>query len=127
MANVLVDTSAWVEYFRKGEGPAAVHLDHLLEERQAALCGVVEMELLQGARSEEKNMLQDLLAALPYVEADRADYQTAGELLAGLRAKGLRVPATDALIAALCLRRSINLLTLDKHFDLIHQVKKIKI
>jgi len=127
MANVLVDTSAWVDYFRKGEGPSAAHLDSLLDGRRAVLCGVVEMELLQGVRPEEKTMLRDLLAALPYIEAGREDYQAAGELLAGLRAKGFRVPATDALIAALCSRRSLSLLTLDKHFDLVHQVKKIKI
>ena len=127
MANVLVDTSVWVNFFRGVEGPAVASLDHLLEEKQAVLCGMVELELLQGAKPGEKAMLQDLLSALPYVETERIDFQTTGELLNGLRAKGFQVPATDGLIASLCSRYQLSLLTLDKHFDLFHTVKKIKV
>ncbi len=126
MANVLVDTSVWVDFFRGSEGPAVGSLDHLLEEKRVVLCGTVELELLQGAKPGERPMLQDLLAALPYVETERADFQTAGELLSGLRAKGFQVPATDGLIAALCLRHRFTILTLDKHFDHFHNLKKIK-
>jgi len=126
MANVLVDTSVWVDFFRKGESSAAGSLDRLLEEKQVVLCGTVELELLQGAKPGERPMLQDLLAALAYVETERADFQTAGELLNGLRAKGFQVPATDGLIAALCLRHRFTILTLDKHFDHFHNLKKSK-
>ena len=127
MANVLVDTSVWVNFFRGVESPAVVSLDRLLEEKQVVLCGVVELELIQGAKSGEKAMLQDLLSALPYVETERVDFQTTGELLNGLRARGLQVPATDGLIASLCSRHGLSLLTLDKHFDHFHNVKKVKV
>ncbi len=126
MANVLVDTSVWVEYFRGGQSPAADSLDELLEEKQAVLCGPVELELLQGAKPGEKGMLWELFSALPYVETERADFQKAGELLNSLRANGIQIPATDGLIASLCSRHHFPLLTLDKHFDSIQQVKKLK-
>ncbi len=126
MANVLVDTSVWVDYFRGTPSPAAAKLDGLLEERRVFLCGTVELELLQGAKAGEKDMLEDLLSALPYLDSERVDFQTAGFLLNGLRSKGLMVPASDGLIAALCLRHQCPILTLDKHFDHFHQVKKLK-
>jgi predicted nucleic acid-binding protein len=127
MANVLVDTSAWVDFFRGTNSPAAASLDRLLEERQVVLCGTVELELLQGAKPGEKAMLEDLLTALPYVETEREDFQKAGELLNGLRVKGFQIPASDGLIAALCSRHELSLLTLDKHFNHFHHIKKIKV
>lgn len=126
MANVLVDTSVWVNFFRGVEGPSVAVLDRLLEEKQAVLCGTVELELLQGAKPAEKAMLQDLLTAMPYVETERVDFQMAGELLGGLRLKGFQIPATDGLIASICYRHRFSLLTLDKHFDHFHNVRKIK-
>jgi predicted nucleic acid-binding protein len=126
MANVLVDTSVWVDYFRGVASPAADSLDSLLGEKQVVLCGTVELELLQGAKPGEKAMLQELLSALPYVETERVDFQAAGEWLNGLRANGFQIPATDGLIASLCSRHHLLLLTLDKHFDHFHHIKKIK-
>jgi predicted nucleic acid-binding protein len=127
MANVLVDTSVWVDFFRGVESPSAASLDRLLEEKQVVLCGTVELELLQGAKQAEKAILQELLTALPYVETERVDFQMAGELLSGLRSKGIQIPATDGLIASLCARHHFTLLTLDKHFDHCHNVKKLKV
>jgi predicted nucleic acid-binding protein len=97
------------------------------DENQVVLRGTVELELLQGAKPGEKSMLQDILTALPYVETELVDFQTAGELLNGLRAKGYEVPASDGLIASLCSRHQFTLQTLDKHFDHFHNVKKLKV
>ena len=119
MPDVMVDTSAWVEFFRSGEGPTSDAVTGLLSEGAAALCGVVEMELLQGVRAKEQATLAELLEALPYVEVERQDFVAAGELLASLRRAGTLIPATDALIAACCMRRGMPLLTLDRHFDAI--------
>jgi predicted nucleic acid-binding protein len=127
MANVLVDTSAWVDYFRGTPSAAASALDRLLEDKGAVLCGTVELELLQGAKAGERTMLKDLLTGLPYIETERTDFQDAGELLNSLRAKGFQIPASDGIIAALCLRHQLSILTLDKHFNHFHQIKKIKV
>lgn len=127
MPNVLVDTSVWVDFFRHGENPASLELDRLLKERQVVLCGIVELELLQGARPSDKAALSELLSGLPYLETDRGDFQKAGELLGSLRTRGFQIPATDGLIAALCLRHHLTLLTLDRHFNHIVGFKKTKV
>lgn len=124
MPDVLIDTSAWVDFFRQGEGPVAATLDRLLEDDQAVLCGVVEMELLQGVRAKDRSRLRVLLCALRYVSVEREDFLVAGERLGELRRGGITVPATDALIAALCTRHRLELLTTDRHFEHFPAVKR---
>jgi hypothetical protein len=91
-------------------------VDRLLDEEQIVFCGIVELELLHGFRPDERNRFVPLFDVLPYVEVDREDWRSASELLAGLRARGISIPATDALIAALCRRHDLMLLTLDQRF-----------
>lgn len=124
MASVLVDTSVWVDYLRHGRSPSSQELDLLLEEDRAVLCGVVELELLQGVRPHDKPALAELLSALPFIETEREDFQAAGEILGHLRTRGIQIPATDGLIAATCLRQKMVLLTGDRHFDHIQNLQK---
>lgn len=124
MSEVMVDSSAWIEFFRSGMGPASDAIASLLSEGRAAICGVVEMELLHGVRSEERANLAELLEALPYAELEREDFAAAGELLGSLRRAGRLIPATDALIGACCVRHGMALLTLDRHFDVIPNLER---
>jgi predicted nucleic acid-binding protein len=47
---ILVDTSAWVDFFR-GRGRHAMRVDDLLEHDEVALCGPVVTEIRRGLRS----------------------------------------------------------------------------
>ena len=124
MDEVLIDTSAWVAALR-GDDPAVQKaVDDLLEADRALFCGVVEMELLHGMRLKEREKLLSLFRALRFLEIDREDWRAAGYLLNDLRCRGRVVPATDALLAVLCLRHKVPLLTLDKHFDEIPKLNR---
>ncbi len=116
-ADVLVDSSAWIEYFRQSDGLVGDTILRLLDADRIVLCGIVELELLQGALPKERRMLKELLQALTYVESERRDFVAAGEGLALLRRRGVTIPATDGLIATLCLRHRLSLLAIDSHFD----------
>lgn len=60
---ILVDTSAWIDFFR-GRGPLAARVDELIESDQVALCGPVVTELRRGLRSQaERGRVLPLLAA----------------------------------------------------------------
>lgn len=83
------------------------------------------MELLWGVRPHERKHLSKLLDALEYIETTREDYFAAGQLLCALREKGVTIPSTDGLIAVLCLRHSLNLLTTDSHFQQISGLRLI--
>ena len=120
---VLVDTSAWIEALRGRDARLTEIVDRLLDEERVVFCGIIEMELLHGLRKSEAEGCLALFEVLPYIEVDRQEWRRGGELLAGMRSRGSAIPATDALIAALCLRHELTLLTLDKHFNNIPQLK----
>ncbi|MDF1521321.1 MAG: PIN domain-containing protein [Trueperaceae bacterium] len=113
---VLVDTSAWVAFFR-GEEPACARVVELVGAGRAVRCGPVELELRQGLRRPEASAVLDLWSALPEVAVDGLDFASAGDLLRKLRAQGRAIPSMDGLIATLALRHDAALLTLDRHFD----------
>lgn len=127
MADVLIDTSAWIEFLRQSEGAVGDAVLRLLDEDRAVLCGMVELELLQGARPKERRTLADLLQALRYVETERRDFVAAGERLAELRRQGVTIPASDGLIALLCIRHRLQLLTIDAHFDHLPELARLPV
>lgn len=114
---VLVDSSAWVEFLRKGgDVPTGRRVADLLDSDQAALSGTIEMEILQGLRDRDARRVQTLLSVVHFVDTLRSDYQAAGARLRELRATGVTVPASDALIASVAVRTRLPLLTVDQHF-----------
>ena len=123
---VMVDTTAWITYFRTGTCDICDRLDLLLARRRAGLCGVVELELLQGIRPAERDHVVGLLDVLPFFPADRACFRAAGDISNTLRRRGVTIPSTDCLIAAICLRNDLKLLTLDRHFDQLPEVQRFK-
>jgi len=123
-ADVLVDTSAWLEFFNRGDGPVSYAVYRLIREDRAVLAGVVLAELLHGTDTEkDKETLRRNLLSLRYVEDDRRDWMLAGGIMAKLRKKGYFVPLTDALISVLCVRHDLAILTLDGHFAHFNDMK----
>jgi predicted nucleic acid-binding protein len=126
---VLADTNVWIAYFRgerakAQEQPAAEALDRLISEDRVVLSGVVEMELYQGLRENEREMLEAQFTALEFFETRREDFRQAGHVLGDLRRQGITIPSPDALIAALCLRHDLTLLENDGHFEHIEGLKR---
>ena len=123
MNKILIDSSVWIDYFKRSSA-VAEHVNSLLDEDRVALCGMVELEILQGMRGKEHVMIQDLFQALHYIETDRQDFISAGLTLGQLRGKGITIPSSDCLIAALCIRHHLILFTLDNDFKHIPTLKR---
>jgi predicted nucleic acid-binding protein len=118
VTDTLVDTSVWVSFLRWGADPASGELDRLIRHHRAVLVGPVLAELLKGLRSgQQADLLGKLFAALPYLEAERSDWEKAGTVLRELGSRGITLPLSDALIAAVARRHGMPVLTLDPHFD----------
>jgi predicted nucleic acid-binding protein len=118
MANVVIDTSAWIRFFRYGNDEVSQFVAELVMNDQAVVTGVVLTELLQGLKTEkERQHLTALFSSLPFIETVRADWQNAGEDLQELRRRGITVPVTDAVIATVAHRRGLAVLTTDPHFQ----------
>ena len=122
--NVLVDTSAWVDFFR-GTSRTADEVAKLVEEGRACICGVVSYELTQGMKSDDEAVrLAGTLSALRYIEMTAELWVRAGAISAGLRRRGITLPMSDMLIGALALEHGLEVLTVDDHFASIPGLKR---
>lgn len=118
-ARVLVDTSAWVAYFAGDERIVGV-LNIPINDDRVVMCGQVKQELLQGTRDEKMfAKLERELSTWPYEAETAADFREAAHIYARSRRKGLTVPASDCLIAALAKRCDLLLCATDPHFKSI--------
>ncbi|MCI5159481.1 MAG: PIN domain nuclease [Candidatus Electrothrix sp. AUS1_2] len=116
--NVLIDTSAWIDFFRGTGGAAGDRVAELIRLDRAYLTGPVMAELLHGARGKrETKELDAVFATIPILDVRREDWITTGTTLHALRKKGLSVPLTDVLIASVAQQHKMAVLTLDKHFQ----------
>ena len=118
MTKTLIDTSAWIDFFRNNFTPYADAVALLIEQDRAIITGPVIAELLQGLKTQrEADNLRELLSIVTYVEVKNDDWNATGLLLGKLRRNGITVPLTDALIAVVAKHNSYDVLTIDHHFN----------
>ena len=116
---ILIDTSAWIDFFR-GNGPLADDVDRALEDGEAAVCGPIQTELRRGLRSRGERARVLLHLGGCHVLAAPADlWNEAGDLGFMLRPKGLTLKTLDLLIACHALSHKVPLLTADRDFKLM--------
>jgi len=118
---LLVDTSVWSLAFRRDatKGPPEVGaLRAALEGGDSVVTtGLVLQELLQGfSGPRDRDQIIDHFAALPLLSPDRQDHVEAAELRNRCRRAGVQVGTIDAILAQLCIRHDLTLLTTDKDF-----------
>lgn len=117
---VLVDSSIWIEASRRqGDLAAKVGLEALLEEYEAATTSPVLLEVLGGARKEERKRMRDYFRVVPHVAVDAKDWDNALTLAWQLKDKGHTLPWNDVLIASVALRRDLRVYAQDKHFEMM--------
>lgn len=115
---ILIDTSAWISFFR-GKGVLASKVDALIEADEAALCGPVLTELRRGLRSTERRRVLPALAGCHELAQPDELWTKAGELGFSLARRGATVKTLDLLIATYALHHRVALLTEDSDFKRI--------
>ncbi len=124
---VLVDTSAWIEFFRKKEPYYSAILE-LVDNDLVCCIGIVLAELLQGAKSEkELNTIKEFLHVFDFLPESIKSWEKAGELSYTLKQKGKGVGLSDCYIAVLTKSSDVRLLSLDKHFDVLKKEIELKL
>jgi predicted nucleic acid-binding protein len=125
---VLVDTSVWVEFFRR---PSRIDLPAVVDLDEVVTCLPVVQEVLQGFREEAAFALaRDAMLALPLVEAPLQQelFEEAVSLYRSARAAGLTVRSSfDCLIAACALRHGLTVLHRDRDFDFLARVSPLRV
>ncbi|MGQ3684143.1 MAG: type II toxin-antitoxin system VapC family toxin [Candidatus Loosdrechtia sp.] len=124
---VLVDTSAWIEFFRK-KTPYHKTIAELIDGSRICCTGIVLAELIQGAKSQkEVGVLKEFLYVFDFLPDTTELWEKAGELSSLLRRKGKSAGLSDCYISVMAYTHNARLLTLDKHFESIRKEMKINL
>lgn len=120
---LLVDTSVWSLALRRDTIPELAEVIALRSALQGdavvVTTGIVLQELLQGfAGPRAGKDIVERFSALPAVTPDRQDHIDAARLRNLCRRKGVQLGTIDALLAQLCVRHDLVLLTTDRDFAL---------
>ena len=119
--SLFVDTSVWSLAMRRDAPPTApeVHeLGRAIEARNSVFAtGLVLQELLQGfSKPKAQEQIIERFRALPMLIPERKDHIQAAELRNTFRRNGVQVGTIDALLAQMCIRYGLVILTTDKDF-----------
>lgn len=129
---LLVDTSVWSLALRRDaaatEPEVATLKDALAGSDVVVTTGLVLQELLQGfVGPKAKAQIIESFAALALVQPDREDHIAAADLRNACRSAGVQLGTVDAVIAQLCVRHGLMLLTTDRDFAHAAKHSKLKL
>jgi len=123
---VLVDTSVWIEVFRKAK---PLRLEDHVEFDEVVTCLPVIQEVLQGFDKEEAfRSAREAMWALPVVESPLGQpvVDEAVDLYRRARRAGLTVRSgVDCLIAACALRHGLTVLHADRDFTTLARISHL--
>jgi predicted nucleic acid-binding protein len=118
---LFVDTSVWslaLRRDRESSEPTVGELRRALQNGEILVTtGVVIQELLQGFNGPKDHArLLERFSVLPFLMPDRQDHIEAAGLRNACRRRGVQLTTIDALLAQLCIRHELTLLTTDQDF-----------
>ena len=125
---ILVDTSVWIEHFRRA---SELDLEAVLDLDEVVTCLPVVQEVLQGFDEQSAYRLaREAMFAFPIVESPLSDevFLLAIDLYRSARRAGLTVRSgVDCLIGACALRSSLTVLHQDRDFDALARVSTLDV
>jgi hypothetical protein len=130
--SLFVDTSVWSLALRRDQPAGRAEVGMLvraLEGGETLLTtGLVLQELLQGfAGPKSRPEIVERFSALPLIVPDREDHIEAAELRNHCRRKGVQIGTIDALLAQLCMRHDLTMLTADEDFTHVAEHSRLKV
>ena len=130
--NLFVDTSVWSLALRRDTPAGGAEVSHLTEalegSAQVFTTGLVLQELLQGfSGPHNRQAVIERFGALPFLVPDRRDHVEAADLRNQCRKQGLQVATIDVLLAQLCIRHDLVMLTTDKDFTAIAEIHPLRL
>lgn len=118
---ILIDTSAWIVSFKKAGDPQLKEfLKSSILSGMAATAPIIILELLQGCRTvKERDDLKIKLESLDILSITQSVWKKAYEIGFSLRRKGVTIPTTDLIIAAVAIENNSIILHHDEHYRMI--------
>jgi predicted nucleic acid-binding protein len=130
--NLFVDTSVWSLAWRRDRPRPSAQVK-LLEQALAGddlvvSTGLVLQELLRGFTGpKQRARILDAFLSIPLVVPDREDHVAAADLRNQCRRKGVQVGTIDGLLAQLCIRHQLQILSADADFGRIATLTPLRL
>ena len=128
----LVDTSVWSLAFRRDHPPDLPEVSALARALEGGelvvTTGLILQEILQGFRGPSaRDRILARFGTLPLLSPDLEDHIEAAALRNLCRRRGVQAGTIDALIARLCIRHGLTLLTTDGDFHRMAEHSPLKV
>ncbi|HRK18033.1 MAG TPA: PIN domain-containing protein [Hyphomicrobiaceae bacterium] len=119
--SLFVDTNVWSELLRRDSPRPLPEVEELSRALDTYVdiytTGIVLQEVLQGITGpKHKRLVLEHFEPLKFVRPERADHVAAAELRNSCRRAGVQVQTIDALLAQICIRNGLMMLSLDGVF-----------
>jgi predicted nucleic acid-binding protein len=129
---LLVDTSVWSLALRRDAPQDLPEVDRLSTAlgggETVFATGLILQEILQGvAGPKARDQIVERFSVLPFLVPDRQDHIAAAELRNECRRAGVQIGTIDVLLARLCLRHDLELLTTDLDFERVAERAPLRI
>ncbi len=129
---VLVDTSVWSLALRRDRQDGNPSVDFLAEtlQREGSIftTGLILQELLQGfSGPKARTQILDRFTPLPLIVPQREDHIAAADLRNECRRRGLQIGTIDALLAQLCIRHDLMMLSTDGDFEHLARIAPLRL
>ena len=127
-----MDTSVWSLALRRDAPSSADEVRTLIRMIEAGetiiTTGLVLQELLQGfSGPKAQAQILDRFSAIPLLAPDREDHVEAAQLRNRCRRAGIQAGTIDALLAQLCIRHDLTMLSSDKGFSYMARYCRLKL
>jgi len=119
---ILVDTSAWIDFFAGRSCPHVAALESLVNQsRDLCTCGLVLAEVLQGISSQRQyREVQEHFDNLLYLPMTRDTFVASAHIYRSLRRRGITIrKPMDCMISATALEHDVRLLHNDRDFQFV--------
>jgi len=115
---ILLDTNIIIDYLKKPDE----EMTNIINDNDIAVCGVVEAELIHGARSEKEiGIIKEAISCFEMLSYSN-NWELLGRMLNKLRANGLTLPFADVIIAQIAIEHDVCVLSKDGHFKKIKEI-----
>ena len=130
--SLFVDASVWSLALRRNAPSSAPDVEAFVEAIEAGetilTTGLALQELLQGfSGPKDRDRIVGRFSSVPLLPPYRSDHIAAAELRNRCRRHGAQVGAIDAILAQLCIRHDLTMLSTDMDFSHIAKHSKLRV
>lgn len=118
---ILIDTSAWIESFKKtGNKSLQKLIVKTLDASQVATTNIIMLELLQGCRDKKEYAgMKMRLESLEVLPANEKVWDVAYNTGYNLKKNGITIPTIELIIASIAKAHDYALIHHNRHFRLV--------